>query len=66
MTRGERRNLILENCPDEFREELQSHIYDIECELTSILDKLDITDISDLSNIEDARRLVDDLNDSLY
>ena len=66
MNRGELRKEILENCPDEFDEELNVFISKVEGLVDDILSSLVINDISELYKIEEAYELADNLHDGLY
>jgi len=66
MNKGQRRKNILDDCPDEFHDELESFINEIENEVNNIINELSITSISELGRIEEAYNLADDLADSLY
>lgn len=76
MIKGERRREIIEAMSffanddtiseDDFSETLNNFINGIETELNNALEMLSINDLSDISNIEDAYRIIDNLNDSLY
>ena len=51
---GKLRKKILSECPEEFEGALIDWIDDLEMELKSILEAMDISDISELSNLEEA------------
>ena len=61
-----KRNKIMDECPEGFEDELKVFIDDIESELSSIKSKMDIDGLDGLSDIEDAYDLLSDLTDSLY
>lgn len=60
------RKEIMENCPEEFEDELKGFIDNIESRVNEIESKLEIKGICDLSNIEDAFDLVQSLSVDLY
>jgi hypothetical protein len=66
MNKGELRNEILENCPEEFHDELKEYIDKLESLVDEIVCELNIDSISDIGNIETAYNLADDLADGLY
>lgn len=67
MRKGEIRNNILAESPEEFSEQLVSWIDDIEANLKDILNTLDgIKGLDDLHKIEDARNALDKICDGLY
>ncbi len=66
MFKGKLRNEIMEDCPEEFKEELKDWIDDLEAKLNSVLSELDIDSLSDLRNIEDAKEELEQIADGLY
>ena len=64
--KGELRQNITNNCPEEFLEELNDYITIIEQNVLEVVNLLNIEDIGALSNIEDAFMKADKLADSLY
>ena len=66
MTKGELRSEIMDNCPEEFEEELKDFIDKLEGLVGEIVSELDISSVGDLDKIESAYNLADDLSDALY
>lgn len=64
--RGELREKILDECPDDFRDELADWINDLEQRMEEIVDLLDISSVHDLSDIEDAKSKLEDLKDAIW
>lgn len=67
MRKGKLRSEIMDECPDEFREELSLWIDSVEQEFKSILNHLEsVKGLDDLHKIEDVRRDLDEMCDGLY
>ena len=60
------RTQIMDNCPEEFSEDLKAFIDDIEGKVNKIKDLMDITSIKRLSEIEAAYDKLEELADDLY
>ena len=60
------RTKIMDNCPEEFEDELKDFIDDIEYKINKIKGMMDITSIKRLSEIEAAFDKLEELADSLY
>lgn len=63
---GRLRTKIMDNCPEEFEDELKVFLDDIENEVNKIKDLMDITSIKRLSEIETAFDKLEELADDLY
>jgi hypothetical protein len=63
---GEKRQLIMDLCPEDFTEILGRFIDDVEQDVCGIRDLLDISRMDELDQIEDAHSAATDLADSLY
>ncbi len=76
MIRGQKRQEIMDSLDkfidddsmtrDDIETELKLFIDDIEYALGSALDDMNITDIAEIGKIDDARRTINDLHDSIY
>lgn len=66
MIRGERRKQIMENCPEDFEDELKAFIDELESAVGDIVSELSIKEITDIERIADGFNLADKLADSLY
>lgn len=66
MNKGELRQKIMDECPDEFSEELGCWIDDLENLLHSALDNFDVKSVQDLHRIEDAQQAIEDIRVGLY
>jgi hypothetical protein len=67
MRKGELRQEILSDCPDEFRETLEDWLNGIEANLKNIIEALDsVKGLGDLHKIEGARNDLDEMCDGLY
>lgn len=66
MIKGELREQIMSNCPEDFEDELKDFIDKLECFMADIVSELSIESIADIGCIEEAHSLADDLCDSLY
>jgi hypothetical protein len=62
MTRKE----IMQNCPEEFEDDLKEFIDEIEGELNSIKDHMDIRSLTDLERIDEAHDMIIKLAEDLY
>ena len=66
MNKSELRSEIMDNCPEEFEDELKDFIDKLEGLVGEIMGELDITNISDIGRIAEAYDLADNLADGLY
>jgi len=63
---GQKRKKIMDECPEEFEDELKSFIDEVESEVGSIVDLLDISSIDELHQIEEAQKIATNLADDIY
>ena len=61
-----RRQDIMDTCPEGFEEDLKDFIDEIEGEINTAKDHMEVSSLSDLDRIDEARDMLVDLADSLY
>ena len=61
-----KRKEIMDNCPDDFEDEMKDILDYFEGKFGDIRDQLDISDISQLDRVEDAYSLAKDVAEDLY
>ena len=57
---------VLRNCPEEFKDELEDYINDIESQVKEVYDLLNIDSTDDIYRIHEAKRLAEEICKQLY
>ena len=60
------RKEIMSECPEEFQDTLKEYIDEIEHEVNSVLENLEVKDLDDLHKISDARSIAVSLSEDIY
>lgn len=63
---GELRSKIMDKCPEGFEDDLKDFIDEIEMDVNTIKNAMEINSLSDLASIETAADMISDLADNLY
>ena len=66
MKTGELRSSVMDNCPEDFEQELKNFIDNIEGLVNDVLSLMEIDHIDDIGRLEDAHDELKDLSKGLY